>query len=260
MEDQSTSAYVTYIGHSTTLIEMDGIKILTDPLLRKFVGPLRRLHPLPDLETTIPDIVLISHLHGDHFDMASLKKLDRGIHFIVPKGAGTYLKMRKFRHVTEIEAGKTISIGEISISATKAVHGGRNLPWTPVVEPLGFVLDGAFEIYFAGDTDLFDEMAEIGKQLDLALLPVWGWGPNLGDGHMDPERAAEALNKLKPEIAIPIHWGTYCPIGLDLFHPRFLSQPPLEFAEHASSIAPKIDVRILEPGQSTEFSEYIPSE
>ena len=260
MESQYVNATVTYIGHSTTLIEMDGLKLLTDPLLRKFIGPLRRQCPLPDPDTLNPDVVLISHLHGDHFDMASLKKLDRNVHFIVPKGAGTYLKMRKFSQVTEIESGESITIGEIKVSATRAVHGGRNLPWTPVVDPLGFLIDGSFEIYFAGDTDLFDEMAEIGQQLDLALLPVWGWGPNLGDGHMDPERAAEALNKLKPEMAIPIHWGTYCPIGLDIFHPRFLSQPPLEFTNHARSIAPEIDVRVLEPGQSMELSEKIPSE
>jgi L-ascorbate metabolism protein UlaG (beta-lactamase superfamily) len=103
-------------------------------------------------------------------------------------------------------------------------------------------------------------MANIGKQLDLALLPVWGWGPNLGAGHMDPKRAAEALNKLEPDMAIPIHWGTYCPIGLDIFHPRFLSQPPLEFAKYSSSIAPEVSVRILNPGQSMKLSEKRPSE
>lgn len=260
MESQLASASVTYIGHSTTLVEMDGIRLLTDPLLRKFIGPLRRQCPLPDPELTNVDAVLISHLHGDHFDLASLKKLKESVQIIVPKGAGPYLKMRKFGQVIEVEPGETISIGEVKVSATKAVHGGRNLPWTPIVEPLGFVLDGTFEIYFAGDTDLFDEMANIGKQLDLALLPVWGWGPNLGAGHMDPKRAAEALSILKPNKAIPIHWGTYCPIGLDLFSPRFLSEPPLKFVKHANSIAPEISVQILNPGQSMNLSEINPSD
>jgi L-ascorbate metabolism protein UlaG (beta-lactamase superfamily) len=260
MNSQLAAASVTYIGHSTTLIEMDGIRLLTDPLLRKFIGPLRRQCPLPDPELTNVDAVLISHLHGDHFDLASLKKLNESVHIILPKGAGPYLKLRKFGHVTEVEADETITIGEVKISATKAVHGGRNLPWTPIVKPLGFVIDGTFEIYFAGDTDLFDEMADIGQQLDLALLPVWGWGPNLGDGHMDPKRAAEALNILEPNMAIPIHWGTYCPIGLDIFRPRFLSEPPVNFAKHARSTAPDITVRILNPGQSMKLSEINPSE
>lgn len=251
---QRTAATITYIGHSTILLEIDGLKLLTDPLLRKYVGPLRRQCPLPEPELTDVDAVLISHLHGDHFDMPSLKKFKQGVQMIVPKGAGSYLKLRKFDHVVEVEPGETVTIGDLKISATMAVHGGRNLPWTPIVEPLGFLLEGSWEIYFAGDTDLFAEMTDIGKQLDLALLPVWGWGPNLGEGHMDPKRAAEALTKLVPDKAVPIHWGTYCPIGLDLFKPRFLSQPPLEFASQAGSMAPHVTVQILNPGQSMKLS------
>ena len=108
--------------------------------------------------------------------------------------------------------------------ATRADHEGRRIPWIPTTDPLGFLIEGSHEIYFAGDTDLFPEMSSIGKQLDLALLPVWGWGPNLGVGHMNPPRAAQALLHLRPRAAIPIHWGTYAPIGLDLLRPNFLSR------------------------------------
>ena len=241
---------VTYLGHSTVLIEMNGVRLLTDPLLRKYVGPLHRQFPLPEPDVLDVDGVLISHLHGDHFDLPSLKKLDKDTPLLVPRGAGPYLKMRRFHSVEEVEEGETIQIGGLRVSATPAVHEGRNLPWTPLVEPLGYLIEGSHEIYFAGDTDLFPEMTSIGKKLDLALLPVWGWGPNLGKGHMDPLRAAQALTHLRPKNAIPIHWGTYSPIGLSVFRPRFLSQPPLEFAKHAEKEAPDVNVHILSPGHS----------
>ncbi len=248
MNMNSTSS-VTYLGHSTILIEMDGKRLITDPLLRRYVGPLRRQSPPPDLTGLDVDAVLISHLHGDHFDLPSLKKLGRDTLMIVPKGAGPFLRVRRFQNVVEIEQGENYDIGGIRISATMAIHSGRELPWTPLVEPLGFLIDGQHEIYFAGDTDLFSEMSDIGQQLDLALLPVWGWGPNLGKGHMDPLRAAQALLHLKPDNAVPIHWGSYSPIGLGLFRPRFLTNPPLEFAKHAAKIAPDVIVHLIQPGE-----------
>jgi L-ascorbate metabolism protein UlaG (beta-lactamase superfamily) len=241
---------VSYIGHATILIETAGVRLLTDPLLSKYVGPLRRQGAPADLGSEPLDAVLISHLHGDHFNLASLKDLGRDTRMIVPKGAGAYLRIRRFHNVEEIERGETVRVGELQITATRADHGGRQLPWVPAIEPLGYIVDGAHEIYFAGDTDLFEEMSAIGVDLDLALLPVWGWGPNLGKGHMDPLRAARALTHLKPATAVPIHWGTYCPVGFGFLRPQFLSQPPLEFAEHAADVAPDVGVEILEPGQS----------
>lgn len=245
---------VSYVGHATILIETAGVRLLTDPLLGNYVGPLRRQAPLPDLGSEPLDAVMISHLHGDHFNLPSLKKLGRDTRLIVPKGAAPYLRLRRFHNVEEIEQGETVSVGDLRITATRADHGGRQLPWVPATESLGFIIDGPHEIYFAGDTDLFEEMSDIGIALDLALLPVWGWGPNLGKGHMDPFRAAHALTHLKPSSAVPIHWGSYCPAGLDFLRPRFLSQPPLDFVEHAADIAPEVNVKILEPGQSLRLS------
>lgn len=245
---------VTYLGHSTILVEIDGVRILTDPLLRVFVGPLRRQFPLPDPKTLNVDIILISHLHGDHLDLPSLKKLGRDTQLLVPKGAGRYLNSRRFTKVEEMEEGESFDVGEVKVSATPAIHGGRNLPRRPKVKPMGYLIDGTHEIYFAGDTDIFPEMSDIGQKLDLAVLPVWGWGPNLGEGHMDPIQAARALLHLQPDVAIPIHWGTYSPIGFGLFRPWFLSQPPLEFAQHVAIIAPNVKVRVLQPGQSLDLT------
>src|SRR6185312_7857481 len=77
---------------------------------------------------------------------------------------------------------------------------------------LGYLVRGTRTVYFAGDTDLFPGMADVAGELDLALLPVAGWGPKVGPGHLDPERAAEALTLLRPRVCVPIHWGTYSPL------------------------------------------------
>ena len=109
---------------------------------------------------------------------------------------------------------------------------------------------GGARVYFAGDTDLFDEMDQLG-QLDLAMLPVWGWGTSIGEGHLDPIRAAEAARRLRPRVAIPIHWGTFLPIGTLRRHGHRLHDPPREFARLTAEAAPAVEVRVLEPGEST---------
>lgn len=248
---------ISYIGHATLLIEMDGLRILTDPLLRRTIGHLRRQGPPPPSEVKDADLVLISHLHGDHLDIQSLIEIGRDKRIIVPRGAAPYLKLKGFTRVEEIDQGESVQIGSVRISATQAEHSGRRLPWIPAVRDIGYLLNGTLEIYFAGDTGIFEEMAEIGKGIDLALLPVWGWGPTLGPGHMDPLESAEALLRLKPKAAIPIHWGTYCPVILDWFKPNFLSQPPLDFQRFAADIAPEVRIKILMPGQSAQVERML---
>jgi len=113
-------------------------------------------------------------------------------------------------------------------------------------------VEGSQRVYFAGDTDLFPGMAEIGQDLDVALVPIWGWGPSLGRGkHMDPERAAESLTLLRPRVAVPIHWGTYHPIHLGLREaPRYLTEPAERFVRAAAEAAPDVEVRVLRPGET----------
>jgi len=248
------SAIVNFIGHSTVHLHMDGVRLLTDPLLKPLVGHLRRQVPEPDPSLLDVDAVLISHLHGDHLDLPSLEQIGRDTPLIVPRGASSFLKLRRFRNVQEIEAGDSVRIGDVRVIATHALHEGRRLPWSQFVQPLGYIIDGSSEIYFAGDTDIFPEMIDIGEDLDLALVPVWGWGPTLGKGHMDPQRAAESLAHIQARIAIPIHWGTYCPIVVEWFRPKFLSDPPLEFATHAAEISPDVIVQIVQPGLSFELA------
>ncbi len=140
------------------------------------------------------------------------------------------------------------------ITATRAVHGGYRPPFGPRAAAVGYVLEGSqSRVYFAGDTDLFPEMTDLGPgsgaDLDVALLPVWGWGPTLGPGHLDPARAAAAAGLLRPAFAVPIHWGTLWPYGLGRVRPGLLTRPPLDFAARATDDHPGVTVLVTPPGE-----------
>ncbi len=236
---------VDFIGHSALVIELDGIRLLTDPVTRARVGPLRRVEAVPDRHRLAGmDAVLISHLHWDHLDVPSLRDLGSRVPLIVPAGSGAWIRSIGFRHVTELTAGSTLDVGGVEIRAVEALHSGFRPPLGPTAPALGYVLRGSRSVYFAGDTDLFEGMADLGGPIDLALIPVWGWGPTLGRGlHLDPLRAAEALRLIRPRAAVPIHWGTYWPHAMGRVFPERLVEPPAAFTEYAAELAP--DVRTL---------------
>src|SRR5262249_11917068 len=151
-----------------------------------------------------------SHGHMDHLDRPSLFLIDPDVTVVVPRGlhpgAGR-------RHVAEVDAGESVEIGAVRVEATYAEHDRRRIPLGPPVPALGYLVHGELRVFFAGDTDLFDDMEAIGSEdLDVALLPVWGWGGRLPPGHLTPLSAAHALERLRPRIAIPIHWGTLAPL------------------------------------------------
>jgi L-ascorbate metabolism protein UlaG (beta-lactamase superfamily) len=242
---------ITWLGHATLLLEVGGARVLTDPLLRDRVGHLRRHAPSPPPELTEDiDAVLISHLHLDHLDVASLRRLDRRVPVLVPAGGGRLLRRLGFANATELRVGEEARIADAQVRAVPAIHDGRRHPLAPLAEAIGFVVAGAHRVYFAGDTDLFDEMAQATGALDVALLPVWGWGPSLGPGHMDPDVAARAAALLRPRIAVPIHWGTFFPVGLKGRRGDALVEPPLLFVRRTAELAPGVDVRILAPGET----------
>jgi L-ascorbate metabolism protein UlaG (beta-lactamase superfamily) len=243
---------LTYIGHATTLLRLDRSSILTDPMLRPWLGPLRRHGPEPPRGLPeIPDAVLISHLHRDHLDIRSLRRVPRKTPVVVPRGAAKWARKGGAERIHEVSPGESTSFGGIEVTAVPAEHDGRRHPWGSEVEPLGYVIrGGGRSVYFAGDTDLFPAMSDLGP-LDLALLPVWGWGPTVGSGHLDPESAGRALARLRPRLAVPIHWGTFYPVGARRLRPDPLVRPPLEFARLARELAPEVEVRVLQPGAET---------
>jgi L-ascorbate metabolism protein UlaG (beta-lactamase superfamily) len=244
---------VTYIGHSTLLVEMKGVRLLTDPVLRDRVAFLHR-HSASVQPAWVQniDVVLLSHAHSDHLDSPSLRRLHsikRNTRIIAPVGVGSIVRRLGFEQVEEVEAGAEFQVGTLTVRVTAALHGRAKYFFERDVLCIGYVIKGDHTVYFAGDTDIFPEMAELAGTLDLALLPVWGWGPTLGVGHLDPYRAAQALVLLAPRYAIPIHWGTLVPWGLQLFRPRFLVDPPHAFAQFAGKLAPGVEVRVLSPGE-----------
>jgi L-ascorbate metabolism protein UlaG (beta-lactamase superfamily) len=246
-------ARIEYVGHATVLVDLDGVRLLTDPLLRNRVAHLRRLAPVPARTGRGVDAVLISHAHYDHLDLPSLEKLGKKLPVVVPRGLGGLLRKRRFESVLEVEVGETLAIGSLRIRAVHADHDGSRGPFGASADPVGYVISGSKSVYFAGDTDLFDEMAELGP-VDVALVPIWGWGPGLGSGHLDPARAAEAVARIRPALAIPIHWGTYYPIHLGLTRaPGFVGVPPLEFLAALKERVPDVEVRVLQVGEGVEL-------
>src|SRR4051812_13123951 len=242
---------LTWLGHATVLIEVGGARLLTDPLLRDRVGHLRRhgASPVPTASERL-DAVLVSHLHLDHLDAASLRRLPRDVTVLAPVGAGALLRRLGFARTEEMKVGERVDVGDATVTAVPAVHDGRRHPLAPFAEAVGFVIAGERRVYFAGDTDVFDDMEATIGPTDAALLPIWGWGPSLGPGHMDPLGAARAAALLHPRVAVPIHWGTFFPAGLARLRGSALVEPPKEFTKQASRLAPDVQVRVLAPGQS----------
>jgi L-ascorbate metabolism protein UlaG (beta-lactamase superfamily) len=195
------------------------------------------------------DAVLLSHVHHDHLDVPSLRRV-RSDRIVVPRGARRLLEGRGFEGVVELEEGEAVPIGGLTVRATQADHRARRLPLGAEIPALGYLIEGPPRLYFAGDTDLFEGMRELSPGLDAALLPVDGWGPRVGPGHLDPQRAAEALRLLEPRVAVPIHWGTYRRLGLSR-DPATLRGPADGFERFAAELAPQVEIRILAPGERT---------
>jgi L-ascorbate metabolism protein UlaG (beta-lactamase superfamily) len=238
---------LTWVGHSTVMLELDGVRLLTDPLLRRRVMHLLRTGRAPELVEV--DAVAVSHAHWDHLDVRSLRLVARDKPVIAPRGLRALLRKAGFTEIVELDEGESFDLGPVKITATHADHD-IGWPRRSRAAAIGFVIRGSQAVYFPGDTDLFEEMSDLGADgLDVALLPIAGWGPALPPGHLNARTAADALRLLRPRLAIPIHWGTYSAPG---FGRRWAAAPD-EFRRHAAEIAPEVAVEILAPGESLEL-------
>jgi L-ascorbate metabolism protein UlaG (beta-lactamase superfamily) len=250
-----------FLGHSSVRVELGGRVVLTDPVLTEWVGPLRRTGPAPTTaDYADADLVLISHLHGDHLHLPSLRLLRPGVRIVVPRGAGAWLRAKGVRRVEELAPGEELVDGDLRVVGVPAAHSGHR--WGPrstrgpQAPAMGHVLEaGGVRVYASGDTDLFDDMSTIGP-LDVALLPVWGWGPTLGPGHLDPARAAVAVERLRPRVVVPVHWGslvlpglTGVPGGPGARMRRMLVHPPRVFAATVAAGPSGTHVALTEPGE-----------
>jgi L-ascorbate metabolism protein UlaG (beta-lactamase superfamily) len=263
-----TSPELHFLGHSTVRVELAGRTVLTDPLLATTVGLLRRVVPLPDPSTwSGVDLVLISHLHGDHLHIPSLRTVGPRTRILVPRGAGAWLRGRGFPHVDELSAGEGLRHGDLHVTAVRAEHSGHR--WGPRsthgpgTESIGFLIEGAgCTVYVSGDTGLYEGMKVLGERdVEVALLPVWGWGPTLGPGHLDPLGAADAAALIRPRIAVPVHWGTLAlagmasvPSPLRARMRRLLIDPPHAFATEVAARGLPTRVVVTEPGSPVDLS------
>jgi L-ascorbate metabolism protein UlaG (beta-lactamase superfamily) len=246
----------TWAGHATVLLELGGARLLTDPVFGGRVAHLRRhaVKPAADLGTDL-DAILLSHLHPDHVDRRSLRRLDPAVTVLCPSGGGAFLRRLGFADVRELAPGDRDSVGGVEVMATEAEHRHGRSPLTARASgAIGFLIDAGHRVYFAGDTDLFDGMRDL-RPVDLALLPIAGWGTGLGTGHLNSERAARAAALVEARMAVPIHWGTFARLGLKRRRREaLLTEPPRRFATFAARIAPDVEVRVLQPGESLELN------
>ena len=232
-----------------------GTTLLTDPVLTDRLVHLRRAAGRRPVLPGAPDAVLLSHLHADHFHLASLRMIPGSPVLVVPRGSAPFvakgLGAEAARRCVELGPGDEIEVGNVRVRAVRAAHPGNRGPWSKLqAEAIGFVVEGAARSWYAGDTGLFDEMSDLGP-LDLALIPVGGWGPTLhAHEHLDPGQAAEALRRVKAAWSVPVHYGTFWPVGMGRVRQHMFDRPGPEFARLAAGTAPDSQVRVLRHGET----------
>ena len=253
---------VTWLGHSTALIEIDGYRLLVDPVWAKraspsqFVGP-RRFHapPLPLGEMPPLDAVILTHDHYDHLDMATVRALasssaQHRTQWITALGVGAHLERWHVpaSRISELDWGDTAHVGALRMTAQPARHfSGRGFKRDQTLWASWVIAGPAHRVFHSGDTGFFEGLAEIGARhgpFDLTMIKIGAYGETWPDIHLDPEQAVRVHGMLRGEVLLPIHWGTF---NL-AFHSW--NEPPerlLLAAEHANA-----RVVIPRPGQPIE--------
>lgn len=245
---------LTWLGHSSVVLDLDGVRILTDPLLRRHAGLLRRLAPRPDPASwSRPDVVLLSHLHHDHAELRSLRMLAGAALMSAPANVA-WLRRRGLLDTVPLADGWTPAGRGVEVRQVPAEHRHRPMPHRPNDAHGQLVRGPSGIVWIAGDTGLYPEMASLpamaGGPIDVALVPVWGWGPRLSAGHLSPETAAQAVAMSGARFALPVHWGTLHPPFVTHFARRWLELPGTRFADAVAERAPGCTAVVLSPGQS----------
>ncbi|HEX2131438.1 MAG TPA: MBL fold metallo-hydrolase [Actinophytocola sp.] len=217
---------VSWFGHATVLVELDGRRILFDPMWSEraspssVVGP-RRLHPVPvPLEDLPPvDAVVISHDHYDHLDMATIRRIAAlwpRARFVVPLGVGAHLERWRVptSRIDELDWTETATLGDVELTATAARHfsgrlrpGGNGTLWA------SWVVAGAGQrVFYTGDSGYFDGYREIGERhgpFDVTFIQVGAYSPYWPDIHMTPEEGVATHRAVRGGLLVPVHWGTF---------------------------------------------------
>jgi L-ascorbate metabolism protein UlaG (beta-lactamase superfamily) len=210
------------------------VRVATDPLFSRVLFALHRMVDSPDDGCAEADLVLVSHLHFDHLHLRSLRRFTPGTPMVVPRGAPGLVRGLSRLNVIEVRPGDVLSVAGVDVEVLPAHHDGRRSVLHRRSAPaLGFRfgVPGA-SAWFPGDTGLRPDITRV-RPVDIALAPIGGWGPSLGDEHLDPEEAVTALSRVGARWALAVHYGTYWPIGLRRLRPNnhhhFFHTPPMRF-------------------------------
>ncbi|MDB5003560.1 MAG: metal-dependent hydrolase [Mucilaginibacter sp.] len=253
---------ITWVGHSSLLIEIDGKTILTDPVWNqwvsfiKFMAPKRFFDPPIKLSELPPlDAIIISHDHYDHLDKATIKFFQGStIPFYCSLGVGRHLQSFGIErnYITELDWGDSVMIDhDCVITATSSRHfSGRGLFGRNETLWSSFVIKGTkHNIFFGADSGYFPGFKDIGEAFgpfDLTILEIGAYSEYWPDIHMGPDNASNAHLDLKGKIMMPIHWGTFNLALHDWFE-------PIERLQQYA-IDKKIELFVPEPGKPTEVT------
>jgi len=213
---------LSWIGHSTFLINLDGTMILTDPVFSDKVGinllglttvGLQRLVPpaltIPELPPV--DLILVSHAHMDHYDIPSLRRLPRGLPTILARDTTEFIDGLRFSQVQELDWGQTAEAASVRIEAVPVRHWGRRYPWDHDRGRNGLLLTkNKHSILFGGDTAYTDRLASAtnGRPIDVVILPIGGYNPYITN-HASPEQAWDLFHEMRARYLVPMHWRTF---------------------------------------------------
>ena len=226
---------LTWLGHATVVLDIDGVRLVADPLLQRHNGILRRRGARPEGEAwSGADAVLLSHLHHDHAEVASLRML--GAVPVLTAAENAVWVVKKGLAGRGLAKGEWVAVGgaeDVTVKLVPAVHNARPMPHRPNAANGHLVRGPSGVVWLAGDTDLYPDMETLagmaGAPIDVAVVPVGGWGPRLSPGHMGPDEAAAACRLCGARWAVPVHWKTlHVPAGemfprgwMDSAGPRF---------------------------------------
>jgi L-ascorbate metabolism protein UlaG (beta-lactamase superfamily) len=217
--------HVVWLGHASTLVEIEGRRVLIDPVwsLRcsptQRVGP-KRLHPMPLTLAQLPalDAVVISHDHYDHLDMATVQqimRLQRKVPFLVPLGVGTHLRRWGVPGdlIVELDWDEEHAVGGLRFVATEARHfSGRGFRRNETLWGSWVIAGRDKRVFYTGDTGYFPGFAELGRQhgpFDLTIIQAGMYSPYWPDIHMTPDEAIRTHLDLQGGLLLPVHWATF---------------------------------------------------
>jgi L-ascorbate metabolism protein UlaG (beta-lactamase superfamily) len=217
-----TGLHAAWLGHTTVLLKLDGVTIMTDPVFSRRIGlnlgpmtiGLKRLvEPALALkDTPQPDIVLLSHAHMDHFDLPSLRSLEsKATHVITASKTSDLLRTRRFARVDELEWGEGTRVGDVEVRAFEVRHWGARMQSDTYRGFNGYVIETPrYRVLFGGDTAMTRTFRELrtSRGLDLAIMPIGAYDPWIG-AHCTPEQALEMANDAGAEMILPVHHQTF---------------------------------------------------